>query len=60
MITGKRYNVLRNRIDPWDYDVDQLLFGTILFTLVTFLFPTIIAYYALFAMVSNTVLLRFT
>ena len=60
MITGKRYNVLRNRIDPWDYDVDQLLFGTILFTLVTFLFPTIIAYYALFAMVSNTVLLRIT
>lgn len=50
---GKRYNVLRNRIDPWDYDVDQLLFGTILFTLVTFLFPTILAYYALFAMVSK-------
>jgi hypothetical protein len=32
--------------------VDQLLFGTILFTLVTFLFPTVLAYYALFAVVS--------
>lgn len=60
MSIGKRYNVLRNRIDPWDYDVDQLLFGTILFTLVAFLFPTILAYYTLFAMVGNTVLLQFT
>jgi hypothetical protein len=51
--TGKRYNILHNRTDPWDYDVDQLLFGTILFTLVAFLFPTVLAYYVLFAMVSG-------
>jgi len=51
MTLGKRYNVLRNRIDSWEYDIDQLLFGTILFTLWAFLFPTILAYYALFAMV---------
>jgi hypothetical protein len=50
---GKRYNVLRNRVDSWDYDVDQLLLGTILFTLVAFLFPTILAYYALFTTVSE-------
>lgn len=49
--TGKRYNVLRNRIDSWDYDIDQLLFGTILFTLVAFLFPTVLVYYVLFASV---------
>lgn len=49
--TGKRYNVLRKRIDSWSYDVDQLLFGTILFTLVAFLFPTTVTYYALFALV---------
>lgn len=48
---GKRYNVLRNRTDSWEYDIDQLLFGTILFTLVAFLFPTVLAYYALFALV---------
>jgi phosphatidylinositol glycan class Q protein len=47
---GKRYNVLRDRVDSWDYDLDQLLFGTILFTLVAFLFPTVTVYYALFAM----------
>lgn len=52
-IVGKRYNVLRKRIDSWNYEVDQLLFGTILFTLMTFLFPTTFTYYALFATVSE-------
>ena len=50
---GKRYNVLRNRIDNWDYDLDQLLLGTILFTLLAFLYPTVLTYYALFATVRN-------
>ncbi|KAH8827227.1 N-acetylglucosaminyl transferase component-domain-containing protein [Flagelloscypha sp. PMI_526] len=50
LFRGKRYNVLRNRVDSYEYDLDQLLFGTILFTLVAFLFPTALAYYALFAM----------
>lgn len=49
--TGKRFNVLRNRLDSWDYDIDQLLLGTILFTLVAFLYPTVLTYYALFASV---------
>jgi phosphatidylinositol glycan class Q protein len=44
--------VLRKRIDPWVYDMDQLLFGTMLFTLLAFLFPTVLAYYSLFAIVS--------
>ena len=43
--------MLRNRIDSWEYDMDQLLFGTILFTLLAFLFPTVLVYYALFAVV---------
>ncbi|KAJ7575968.1 N-acetylglucosaminyl transferase component-domain-containing protein [Mycena floridula] len=50
LFRGKRYNVLRNRTDSWEYDMDQLLFGTILFTLLAFLFPTVLAYYALFAL----------
>ncbi|KAF9005215.1 N-acetylglucosaminyl transferase component-domain-containing protein [Cyathus striatus] len=49
LFRGKRYNVLRNRTDSWEYDIDQLLFGTILFTLLAFLFPTVLVYYALFA-----------
>ncbi|KAF9239650.1 N-acetylglucosaminyl transferase component-domain-containing protein [Melanogaster broomeanus] len=50
LFRGKRYNILGNRTDPWDYDVDQLLLGTILFTLAAHLFPTILVYYALFAL----------
>ncbi|KAG1804223.1 N-acetylglucosaminyl transferase component-domain-containing protein [Suillus subaureus] len=49
LFRGRRHNVLRNRTDPWDYDVDQLLLGTILFTLVAYLFPTVLVYYILFA-----------
>ncbi|KAG6909408.1 hypothetical protein DXG01_000709 [Tephrocybe rancida] len=52
LFRGKRYNVLRNRTDAWEYDIDQLLFGTILFTLLAFLFPTVLAYYALFAVLT--------
>ena len=44
--------MLQQRIDSWQYEVDQLLFGTILFTLIVFLLPTITAYYLLFALVS--------
>ncbi|KAF7313201.1 Gpi1-domain-containing protein [Mycena kentingensis (nom. inval.)] len=50
LFRGKRFNVLRNRTDTWEYDTDQLLFGTILFTLLAFLFPTVLAYYILFAL----------
>ncbi|CAG8743886.1 9609_t:CDS:10, partial [Cetraspora pellucida] len=46
---GKKWNTLRKRIDSCDYDLDQLLLGTILFTLLTFLFPTVAVYYATFA-----------
>ncbi|KAG6882624.1 hypothetical protein C0992_011180, partial [Termitomyces sp. T32_za158] len=49
----KRYNVLRNRTDSWEYDIDQLLFGTIFFTLLAFLFPTVLVYYSLFALVRH-------
>ncbi|KAJ6629933.1 N-acetylglucosaminyl transferase component-domain-containing protein [Mycena sp. CBHHK59/15] len=59
LFRGKRYNVLRNRTDSWEYDTDQLLFGTILFTLLAFLFPTVLAYYSLFAMMRlGTILLN--
>ena len=54
---GKRFNVLRNRLDSWDYDIDQLLLGTILFTLVAFLYPTVLTYYTLFASVRHVALL---
>ncbi|KAJ2743873.1 pig-Q [Coemansia sp. BCRC 34301] len=49
LFRGRKHNVLRNRIDSCDYDLDQLLVGTILFTLLTYLFPTVLVYYATFA-----------
>lgn len=54
-VTGKRYNVLRDRVDDWDYDLDQLLLGAMLLTLINFLFPTVTVYYILFALVSPKV-----
>ncbi|KIL60043.1 hypothetical protein M378DRAFT_14411 [Amanita muscaria Koide BX008] len=59
LFRGKRYNVLRHRTDNWEYDMDQLLLGTIVFTLLAFLAPTIFAYYALFAALRVAILLLF-
>ncbi|WRT65803.1 uncharacterized protein IL334_002752 [Kwoniella shivajii] len=50
LFRGKRWNVLRKRTDSYDYDVDQLFLGTLLFTVSAFLFPTVLTYFALFAM----------
>lgn len=49
LFRGKKRNVLRNRIDSCDYELDQLLLGTILFTLLFFLLPTVIVFYLTFA-----------
>ncbi|PYH80019.1 hypothetical protein BO82DRAFT_375896 [Aspergillus uvarum CBS 121591] len=49
LFRGKKRNVLRNRIDSCDYDLDQLLLGTILFTVLFFLLPTVIVFYLAFA-----------
>ena len=49
LFRGKKNNVLRKRIDSCDYDLDQLLLGTILFTLLAFLLPTVLVFYLTFA-----------
>jgi len=48
LFRGKKHNILRNRIDSCDYDLDQLLLGTILFTLLFFLLPTVAVFYLTF------------
>ena len=48
LFRGRKRNVLRNRIDSCDYDLDQLLLGTILFTVLFFLLPTVIVFYLTF------------
>jgi len=57
LFRGKKRNVLRHRIDSCDYDLDQLLLGTILFTLLVFLLPTVFVFYLTFATARVAVIL---
>ena len=45
LFMGRKYNVLKKRIDLCCYDASQLLLGTILFTILLFLLPTTGMYY---------------
>lgn len=40
LFMGKKWNILRKRVDTCDYDVTQLLVGTTIFTILLFLLPT--------------------
>ncbi|KAK4684624.1 phosphatidylinositol N-acetylglucosaminyltransferase subunit Q, partial [Tremellales sp. Uapishka_1] len=55
LFRGKRWNVLRSRTDSYDYDLDQLFLGTLLFTVSAFLFPTVLTYAALFFLLRNLI-----
>eukprot|EP00743_Colponemidia_sp_Colp-15_P006790 GILK01007321.1.p1 GENE.GILK01007321.1~~GILK01007321.1.p1 ORF type:complete len:860 (-),score=120.70 GILK01007321.1:263-2803(-) len=57
LFRGKKRNVLRHRIDHCNYDTDQLLLGTLLFTLFFFLFPTTSMYYICFVLIWLVVVL---
>jgi phosphatidylinositol glycan class Q protein len=56
LFCGKKYNVLRHRIDNLDnylplggaYEVDQLLLGTLIFVVLVLLLPTVFAFYLMF------------
>ena len=52
LFRGKKWNVLRQRVDSASYDVDQLFIGTLLFTILLFLLPTTALYYVVFTVVS--------
>ena len=46
---GKKYNILRNRVDSNDYEFDQLMLGIIIFTILVYLMPTVFIFYLTFA-----------
>lgn len=48
LFLGKKYNPLRDRVDSANSTVDQLLVGTIVFTVLLFLFPTSLVFYCVF------------
>lgn len=48
LFRGKKWNVLRLRVDSLSYNADQLILGTVLFTILLFLLPTVALYYFVF------------
>ncbi|KAG9335920.1 hypothetical protein JZ751_003477 [Albula glossodonta] len=56
-VLGKKWNVLRQRVDSCSYDLDQLFIGTLLFTILLFLLPTTALYYLVFTLLRLVVVL---
>lgn len=59
LFRGRKYNVLRHRIDNLDKDqlhIDQLLLGTFMFMILIYLVPTTFAFYVLFFLLRLAVL----
>ncbi|XP_017769933.1 PREDICTED: phosphatidylinositol N-acetylglucosaminyltransferase subunit Q [Nicrophorus vespilloides] len=48
LFIGRKYNPLRNRVDSCEYTHNQLFVGTLGFTVLLFLLPTVFIYYAVF------------
>lgn len=57
LFRGKKWNVLRQRVDSAVYDADQLFVGILLFTVLLFILPTTGLYYVVFTMLRVLVLL---
>eukprot|EP00904_Undaria_pinnatifida_P008019 jgi/Undpi1/4347/HiC_scaffold_17.g07713.m1 len=51
LFRGRKRNVLRRRVDTCMYDACQLLLGTLVFTVLSFLTPTVSVYYTFFCIV---------
>lgn len=52
---GLKHNPLRKRADAFEFGIDQMLLGTLLFTATLFLFPTVALYYFYLALVRTSV-----
>ena len=48
LFQGWKHNILRSRIDHHNFDVDQLLIGVILLSIVVFLLPSLFMFYSCF------------
>jgi hypothetical protein len=57
LFRGRKRNVLRNRVDTLVCTIEQLLLGTLMFTMTVFLFPTLVVYYFFFLTVWMTILI---
>ena len=67
LFRGKKYNVLKNRIDNLNnyeingdsFEIDQLLLGTLIFMIMIFLLPTVFAFYLVFSCIHVIILMTF-
>lgn len=50
LFQGYKRNILRKRVDLCQYDRGQLILGTVIFTILFFLFPTFTAFYIFFTL----------
>ncbi|RQM14843.1 hypothetical protein DD237_003285 [Peronospora effusa] len=57
LFLGKKINVLRDRVDTCEYDIGQLLLGTLLFTILVFLVTTNLVFFVFFVGVRGSILL---
>ncbi|CCD24554.1 phosphatidylinositol N-acetylglucosaminyltransferase NDAI_0D02400 [Naumovozyma dairenensis CBS 421] len=55
LFCGKKNNVLRDRIDHNYFQLDQMLVGTVLFIILLFLTPTVLAFYVFYTFLQMTV-----
>ncbi len=55
LFRGMKWNDLRKRYDYANYDTDQLLIGTILFTVLAYLFPTVLVYFLAFSLTAYAI-----
>ncbi|CUS21345.1 LAQU0S03e00430g1_1 [Lachancea quebecensis] len=54
---GKKRNVLRKRVDSNMFELDQLVMGTLFFTVMVFLLPTLAVFYISFTALRMTILI---
>ncbi|PHJ25451.1 phosphatidylinositol n-acetylglucosaminyltransferase [Cystoisospora suis] len=51
MFRGNKWNVLRRRVDTLEFELDHLLIGCVLFTIMICLFPTVAVFYISFTFI---------
>ena len=51
LFQGQKWNTLRSRADTCEFELDQLLLGTLLFAITFFLFPNIFGFYIFFVVI---------
>ncbi|CAI2362000.1 unnamed protein product [Moneuplotes crassus] len=47
MSRGRKFNILKGKVDEADYRIEELLFGVLMMTVIMFLLPTLLVYYIL-------------